>query len=105
MSSIELWKEFIGESLDEHGVSATAEQVALIARDAQRIAEGLSEHSYRPCDPTVRELAETQAKLKAEREKVVCVLCKGSGRIYSQGPYHGSDSQCWKCRGEGRVAP
>ena len=33
--SAELWKELIGESLDNHGVTATAEQIALIAEDAK----------------------------------------------------------------------
>jgi hypothetical protein len=104
MSSLDLWKELIAESLCEHGVTATDEQVALIAQDAVGIAESISEYSFRPADPMVRELAESQAALKREQEKVVCSPCKGSGRIYTAGPYHGSDSQCWKCRGEGRHA-
>ncbi|UZJ58600.1 hypothetical protein OKW98_18660 [Pseudomonas sp. KU26590] len=105
MSSIDLWKEMIAESLEQHGVMATAEQINLIAEDAAGIAESISEHSFHPADPMVHELAESQKALKREREKVACVPCHGSGFIETSGPYHGSTSQCWKCRGEGRHTP
>lgn len=105
MSNLDLWKELIAESLCEHGVKATSEQIALIASDAQGIAESISEHSFHPADPAIRELAESQAALKREKDKVICSPCKGSGSIYTAGPHHGSTSQCWKCRGEGRHAP
>lgn len=104
MSNLDLWKELIAESLDEHGVTATAEQIALIASDAAGISESIGEHSFHPADPMIRELADSKAALKREQDKVACSPCKGTGRIYTPGPYHGSDSQCWKCRGEGRHA-
>lgn len=105
MSSLDLWKELIAESLEQHGVTATAEQIDLIAEDAAGIAESISEHSFHPADPMARELAESQKALKIERDKVTCSPCRGSGTITTSGPYHGSTSQCWKCRGEGRHAP
>lgn len=40
--------------------------------------------------------------VSAERDKVHCKECNGSGTIVSHGPCHSSESQCWKCRGEGR---
>lgn len=103
--SVELWKELIGESLDSHGVTATAEQIALIAEDAAGIAESISEYSFRPADPMIRELADTEAALKREREKVTCRTCTGTGYLISHGPHHSSESSCWKCRGEGRHTP
>jgi len=105
MSSLDLWKELIAESFCEHGINATQEQIASVAQDAQGIAESISEHSFHPTDPAIRELAESQAALKREQSKVTCLPCKGAGRIYTSGPYHGSESQCWKCRGEGRHIP
>lgn len=105
MSSLDLWKELIAESLEQHGVTATSEQIGLIAEDAAGIAESISEHSFHPADPMIRELAESQRELKRERDKVTCLPCRGSGVITTSGPYHGSTSQCWKCRGEGRHTP
>lgn len=105
MSSRDLWKELIAESLEQHGVAATAEQIDRVAEDAAGIAESISEHSFRPSDPMVRELAESQAALRREQSKVTCAPCHGSGVITTSGPHHGSTSQCWKCRGEGRHTP
>lgn len=103
--SIELWKELIGESLDEHGVTASSDQIALIAKDAMGIAEGIREFSYQPENPMISELAASKAALKREQEKIICQTCKGAGYLISYGPHHSSESSCWKCRGDGRHAP
>lgn len=103
--SIDLWKELISESLDNHGVSASAEQIASIAEDAAGIAESIREYSFCPADPMIRELEDTKAALERERDKVTCSTCKGTGYLISNGPCHSSHSSCWKCRGDGRHAP
>ena len=103
--SLALWRELIAESLSEHGVIATDDQVALIAEDAIGIAEGIREHSYQPENPMISELAESKAALKREQDKATCQTCKGTGYLISYGPYHSSESSCWKCRGDGRHTP
>lgn len=52
-----------------------------------------------------REKDDLRKEVRREREKIICRECNGRGRIITQGPYHSSNSQCWKCRGAGRHAP
>jgi hypothetical protein len=99
------WEECLAESLDEHGVTATKEQLALIAKDVAGAHECYGMSFHQPENPLVRELDVTRAALKREQEKVGCKVCKGSGRIISHGPYHSSNSQCDKCHGEGKHQP
>lgn len=105
MSILNIWKELIDESLAAHGVVATDEQISLISEDAMGIAESIREHSYQPENPMISELAESKAALKREQEKVTCSICRGAGYLISSGPYHSSESSCWKCRGDGRHTP
>lgn len=99
------WIEVVSSSLGDHGVSATPEQIEAIARDM----EGSSENRYMggpdTPNPAIAEAKEAQAKYIRERDKVHCRECNGRGRIYSQGPHHGYDTECWKCRGHGRHDP
>lgn len=44
-------------------------------------------------------------ELARERRKIVCSHCKGGGWITTNGPYHSSTSQCFKCHGDGRHDP
>lgn len=44
-------------------------------------------------------------EIQRERAKIVCRECGGSGSIMICGPYHSSESRCFKCDGEGRHDP
>jgi DnaJ-class molecular chaperone len=101
----EYWKEQVADALHEAGVTATADQIADIAQAMEGAQEGLSLAFYTPENPLAGELRETKAALKAEQELVFCRACNGHGRIQTQGPYHGSNSQCWKCSGNGKHKP
>ncbi|HEX8610199.1 MAG TPA: hypothetical protein VF800_02840 [Telluria sp.] len=105
MSAADFWNEVVSEALDEAGIEATSEQIATIAANVESAHENYGMAFYQPENPLIGELSETKAALKAERELVHCNTCSGRGRIYSQGPYHGSDSQCWKCYGNGKHKP
>jgi DnaJ-class molecular chaperone len=48
-------------------------------------------------------MAGIKKQLKIEREKVTCNACRGSGWIISACGTFESQSQCHKCRGEGKV--
>lgn len=55
--------------------------------------------------PVFEELRQAKQALKRERESIHCQECGGRGRTWTQGPYHGADSDCWRCSGRGRHDP
>lgn len=99
------WEESVACSLDEHGIVATPEQITAIANDMQCSAENKGMMFGEHCIPNLveLELKETKKKLEIDREKIICPLCKGKGRLIEYGPVHSSDSECWNCHGEGRL--
>jgi hypothetical protein len=99
------WKECLASSFDEHGVTVTKEQLAAIAGDVAMGNECYGMAFHTPENPLSCELRDAKAALKKEIEKVICRTCNGRGRITTQGPCHSSNSQCWKCCGEGKHAP
>lgn len=98
------WKTCIEEAVSELGITVTDEQLKDLsewvegAHDNYGMAHG---HDCIP-NPLASENRRLAKALEIEREKIHCEGCNGTGRIYSQGPHHGSDTQCWKCHGEGR---
>ena len=110
MSKLAYFEEALGNSLcertDLYG-QFTKEQLQEVAEDLMNAAEMWSEYSgeaYIP-NPVEEELGKVKKELKLEKSKVSCPQCAGRGRIYTPGPYHGSDSECWKCNGEGKIIP
>jgi hypothetical protein len=101
------WEECISEALHDAEISATKDQIEIIASWVEGAHENYGmAHGY-DCipNPTEEENKQLRQELKIEREKIDCDVCNGEGRIITQGPYHSSNSQCWKCNGEGRVTP
>jgi hypothetical protein len=104
MSEKNYWHECVAIACDEAGVVATDDQIARIAADVQSSHENYGMAFYQPRDnPLSRELADTKRLLEIERGKTVCRNCNGTGRIQSYGGTFMSDSQCDRCRGEGKV--
>lgn len=99
------WEECLAQSFEEHGVSITPEQLAAVTRDVEGGHECYGQAFHTPEHPAVEELSRVRAELKAERELVHCETCNGRGRITTQGPYHSSNSECWRCRGNGKHKP
>lgn len=105
MGNFDYWLECLAQSLEEHGVTASAGQLTAIARDVERAHECYGMAFYQPENPMIDELKEAKAALRKERDKVLCRSCSGSGRLrYNAGPW-GIDTQCHKCHGEGKHAP
>lgn len=105
-SRTDYYAEGLAEAFEEHGVTATAEQIRAIASDVAGWAECIGMAFHVPAgDPRDSELADLRKQLERERNKVVCGACKGSGLLRFQGPYHGSTSTCHKCNGAGRHEP
>lgn len=102
--SIEYWRICLEEILGDHGVDATSEQIEAMAKDFESCASVQSEYSAPVENPAVREADELRKKLKIEQSKVFCMTCKGTGRLIEIiSSSHYSDSDCWKCRGTGKV--
>lgn len=99
------WEECISQSLEEHGVIATPEQISRISSDIEICHQNYGMvHGYDQIgDHRDNEIKKLCDELSAERSKVTCPDCKGSGRNITYGPYHSSESECTRCRGEGRT--
>ncbi len=101
-SKVDYYEEGLAEAFEEHGVTATPEQIKAIASDVACWTESIGMAFHQPADPGISEADTLRAELAKERSKVVCRECKGAGTIHFQGPYHGSTSSCHRCGGEGR---
>lgn len=107
MSRFDYYCEAVSQSFDEHGVTATAEQIKAVAADMEAARDTEGQAFYVPENPLIRENRDLQRKLKVERDKVPCPKCKGSRiEVFNFGPAgRSSTSQCDRCRGEGKVSP
>lgn len=107
MSYEDYWLECVTCACDEAGVVATAAQLRELAEAVQISHENYGMAFYQPSssDHYQPKIDKLKRELKIERSKEHCRECNGRGRIYTQGRYHGSDSQCPKCHGEGKRLP
>ena len=101
------WIEAVSSALDEHGIEASDKAIVGMAKDIEISHENYGMAFPAPSGPSQlqRDIDDANRMLDEERRKVHCRSCGGAGRIITQGPYHGTDSECWKCRGEGRHLP
>ena len=106
MEHSDYWIECLRQSLEEHGVDAWPEQIVKIAKDVRGAHENFGQAFHTPSfseHPVCIENAALKKQLAAERSKQFCPECYGRGRVYSQGPHHGSLSSCVRCNGAGKV--
>lgn len=96
------WEECLSSSFEEHGIIASKEQIEAIASDIQISHENYGLAFHVPENPLINELRKVKEELKKEKEKVICEKCKGRGLITSNYGTFTSNSQCSKCRGEGK---
>jgi len=104
MSKLDYWRDCLAESFDEAGVTVTAEQLDLIAGNVDGASSEYGSYSYQPSDPMLGEISRLEKALKAERNKVGCGRCGGSGREQYYAGSWAVDTQCGSCHGEGKVA-
>lgn len=107
---IEYWIEAVQCAFEEAGQwdaikDIPPDKMAEIADALNTSQDCMSMAFYTPENPLIDQNDRLQKALKIERDKVGCLVCLGRGRIETQGPYHSSNSQCWKCHGEGKHAP
>jgi len=109
--SFDYWKECIAGAFDDVGITANAEQIKIVAdwvegaHDNFGLATGLDVADQNLAASRERKIKEAKAETELEKQKIHCRECDGNGRITTQGPYHSSNSECWKCHGEGRHTP
>jgi len=98
------WTEAISEIFEEHGVTATAEQMAKVASDVELLSSTAGEYSsesvIRPGDEEVTKL---RTELTLEKQKVVCKECRGHGFIGDSSDPTRYESECFVCKGAGRI--
>jgi hypothetical protein len=105
----EYWRITSEDALCEAGLAATQEQIDEVGWRFQRAAEVHGEYTgaYLIPDPMREENAKLLTLLNKERSKVFCRECQGTGRLIENfGPVgRSSNSECWKCHGEGKLDP
>lgn len=108
---MDYWKECIQEAFESAGLTATPEQVDEVASWAEGAHDNYSQalgHDVVAANYQGEKDAKIEAlqrSLEAEKDKVHCRECDGRGRIIENFGSHSSNTECWKCRGEGRVSP
>lgn len=102
---MDYWQECIDEAFEDAGISASKEQIEIVVSWVEGAHEnyGMAHGHHAIPNPLADENARLKRELDAEKRKEACPQCKGEGWITEQGPYHSYTSNCWKCRGEGRV--
>lgn len=104
---MDYWEECVSIALEDAEVTVTKEQLDIIVGGIEGGHENYGMAHGHDCipNPLAQENSDLRLELKEEREKVHCEPCNGTGRITTYGPSHSSNSQCWKCNGEGGHKP
>lgn len=102
---IKYWEECLSSSFEEHGVMVTPEQLTAIAEDVKNGNENYGQAFYQPENPMIEENKKLAKALAVEKGKIGCLECRGSGRIIENFANRSSNSQCYKCHGEGKHLP
>lgn len=101
------WKECLSEAFEDAGITATEDQLKTVTEWVEGAHENYGMATGQDCIPNPLEEAnrELAQKLERERRKIICPDCRGNGMSVSYGPVHSAVSDCWKCRGDGRIDP
>jgi DnaJ-class molecular chaperone len=103
------WFDSVKSSLSEAGILATQKQIEQIAGDMEvshdqyDMAFGYDVASQNLQASKNNEIVKLKKKLREEQEKQTCKECNGRGYVREQGPVHGSEFTCYKCKGAGRI--
>jgi len=104
---MDYWKECVESALEEAGIEATSGQITVMADVVSGGYEnyGMAFGYYCIPNPLQVENDRLNHKLSIEKSKVMCPACGGRGRFVEYGPSHTYNSECPKCRGEGKIVP
>ena len=100
----ELYTEVVDEAVERLGIKDRV-CFADIAFIGNLVAEAAGVHQDYAApveNPDRAEIERLTKELKKERSKVGCFTCRGTGRLEEMAwPWH-TNTQCWKCNGEGK---
>lgn len=105
------WLECVEIALSDAGVTATQEQIEMIAdaveggHECYGMATGDDVASANLHASNERERDQLKKSLAFEREKHDCPTCRGSGRERYNAGVWAVDTQCGKGHGEGKLHP
>lgn len=106
MTRREYWAECLSQAADDCGLKLTAEQLGCLAEAVEGADENIGMAFPTPPSPYPDQIRRLECELVAEREKRFCRECQGTGRVrHDIGLSHYSISECFKCRGKGKLAP
>ena len=102
---MDYWDECIREAFEDAGIDVKEHQIQTVINWVEGAFENYGLATGRDCIPSPIQIENDKLKsdLEKERNKVICPICKGAGSITTYGPVHSATSQCWKCRGEGKI--
>lgn len=104
MTKTDYWIEALADVFDEHGIKATPEQIALVAREIENIRDGEQYLSAPVADPSIGEINRLKSELRKEQDKRGCTACGGfGGTEHPVGSSHWSFEVCLTCRGSGKA--
>lgn len=100
----ELYTEVVDEAMHRLGIKDRVcfADISFIGNLVAEAAGVHHDYAAPVANPEREEIRRLEAELKKERNKVGCLVCRGTGRVEgAAGPWY-TNSQCWKCRGEGK---
>ena len=108
---MDYWRECIAEAFEDAKIEATDEQINAVASWVEGAHENyglftgydVASTNFRAAED--REKADLRKTIQRERDKVMCKECCGEGRIVMNFGTRSSNSECWKCHGQGRHDP
>lgn len=103
----EYWEECINEAFADIGIIADDKQIAEMVDWVKGAHENYGMAHGHDCipNPLENENKDLKKKLKDEQDKITCPACNGRGIDISYGGTFQATSQCFKCKGEGRILP
>lgn len=99
------WQIVVEEAFDDAGINATKDQIVTVTNWVESSHDNYHVSQGHPPSGSHRdsEIVSLTRELEKERSKVHCEECNGHGRIEgSLGGVRWTNTQCWKCNGEGR---
>ena len=104
---MDYWEECIRAAFKEAKITATEEQIGIVAGEVKVSSEnyGMAQGYDNIPSHKDEEIKRLKKEVVDEREMIFCNVCNSKGSIVISGAVRSGYSQCWKCHGRGRHKP